>query len=482
MHVCVIIRQDTVWLYVDGVRDKEQRILNMPASNSDPFFVGQLPPGLMGADDSIASGFEGLVKEMRYYTYDVDPAHVESYVKSVRANKKHVMRKSISTCEPRLNSTVDLGALADAKSTQSPSSLVADVTRAERQAPAWTPAMDYQVIELFRELADREYKRKNIPTNHLNSLLGMTGSAPSVLADMTPTVMARFHLLSHTPAEIAFRFRCIQNINLKLSLVLPLVDFSQAAEKWSLANRLSSLSSVILLEVKMKAWSSVLRQTNTGGASYCTVNRPRAMKAAARGNDPDGRKSVFGQLYRQLHFLRPSTLRTDRRPWQVTYEGEGGQDAGGLFRDSITHICNDLQSPHLPLFVQCPNSLTKFGDNQEKWLPNPSAKSSLHLSMFAFVGKLMGISIRGGHVLNLDLPSIVWKPLVGLDITRQDLEKVDSLVIDILHKVESIEEQNVTPETFRDYITNAFVTNSSDGREIELKGISLFLHVFLQHF
>jgi len=174
-------------------------------------------------------------------------------------------------------------------------------------------------------------------------------------------------------------------------------------------------------------------------------------------------------VYRQLHFLRPSQLRTDRRPWQITYEGEGGQDAGGLFRDSLTAICNDLQSKHLPLFVPCPNQHTKFGDNQEKWLPNPASKSSLHLSMFAFVGKLMGIAIRGGHVLNLDLPSMVWKPLVGQPIVRADLEEVDSLCYDILTKVEKIEDSNVTPETFRDYITNNFVTNSSDGRDIELK-------------
>jgi hypothetical protein len=32
--------------------------------------------------------------------------------------------------------------------------------------------------------------------------------------------------------------------------------------------------------------------------------------------------------------------------------------------------------------------------------------------MYAFVGKLMGIAIRGKHILNLDLPSIVWKQLV----------------------------------------------------------------------
>lgn len=51
--------------------------------------------------------------------------------------------------------------------------------------------------------------------------------------------------------------------------------------------------------------------------------------------------------------------------------------------------------------------------------------------MFSFVGKMMGVAIRGGHVLNLDLPSIVWKPLVGQELTREDLQAIDSLCFDV---------------------------------------------------
>lgn len=49
---------------------------------------------------------------------------------------------------------------------------------------------------------------------------------------------------------------------------------------------------------------------------------------AIPGGDPDGAKSVFGQLFRQLHFLPPSVLRQKERAWRVEYKGEGGTDAG----------------------------------------------------------------------------------------------------------------------------------------------------------
>lgn len=76
-------------------------------------------------------------------------------------------------------------------------------------------------------------------------------------------------------------------------------------------------------------------------------------------------------------------------------------------------MCLDLQSSHLPLFFPCPNA-SGVGDNQERWLPVPSCISTLELSMFAFVGKIMGVAMRGGHTLNLDFPSLVWKQLVRI--------------------------------------------------------------------
>ncbi len=177
---------------------------------------------------------------------------------------------------------------------------------------------------------------------------------------------------------------------------------------------------------------------------------------------------MFGQLYRQLHFVPPSHLRKTGQVWSVVFSGEGGQDAGGLFRDSISHACSDLQSPYVPLFIPCPNS-RGFGDNQEKWVPNPAASSSLQLSMYSFVGKLMGVAIRGKHVLNLDLPSIVWKQLVGSEITRSDLEAIDAFSYKIFDQVQNAEKQEgINSENFAEFIELTFTTTSTDGREIEL--------------
>ncbi len=56
------------------------------------------------------------------------------------------------------------------------------------------------------------------------------------------------------------------------------------------------------------------------------------------------------------------------------------------------------------------------GQNLDTYLPNPAAVSPLHIQMFEYVGKLLGIAIRTKNPLPFSLPSLVWKPLVGEEI------------------------------------------------------------------
>ena len=143
----------------------------------------------------------------------------------------------------------------------------------------------------------------------------------------------------------------------------------------------------------------------------------------------------------------------------TTFEGEGGSDHGGLFRDSLREICAELQSDGvsggsvscgLHLLVPCPNQRLARGANQDKWLPRPSSATAgigmrgvgagdysgggasaapgvggQALKMLKFLGALMGASLRTDSALELDLPSLVWKPLVGELCDFSDLAAID---------------------------------------------------------
>lgn len=59
---------------------------------------------------------------------------------------------------------------------------------------------------------------------------------------------------------------------------------------------------------------------------------------------PSGRKCkpIFVQIARQVVKLNASDLRLPSRAWKVKLVGEGADDAGGVFDDTITEMCQVL--------------------------------------------------------------------------------------------------------------------------------------------
>lgn len=50
-------------------------------------------------------------------------------------------------------------------------------------------------------------------------------------------------------------------------------------------------------------------------------------------------KPIFVQIARQVVKLNASDLRLPSRAWKVKLVGEGADDAGGVFDDTITEMC-----------------------------------------------------------------------------------------------------------------------------------------------
>lgn len=55
-----------------------------------------------------------------------------------------------------------------------------------------------------------------------------------------------------------------------------------------------------------------------------------------------------------------------QRAWKVNFIGLNAQDAGGPYRELMDRLCGELETPVVPLFVQCPNNRGQSGLNREK--------------------------------------------------------------------------------------------------------------------
>jgi len=193
--------------------------------------------------------------------------------------------------------------------------------------------------------------------------------------------------------------------------------------------------------------------------------------------DVNGDKSVFGQVFQQLELGKHTQLnkfgdpdndpwrfhiggRGDLRAWHTLLKGLNATDAGGPYREVLFQMCRELQSARLPLFIPAPNTRDQLGKNQSSWVPNPSATAPLHLNMYRFVGKLMGLAIRTKDFLQFDFPSIVWKPLVGAEVTEDDVLAIDRLSFALVDQMRTVEQQLQADPSFDPAMFNEAMVDS----------------------
>ncbi|XP_069046831.1 probable E3 ubiquitin-protein ligase HERC1 isoform X3 [Lepisosteus oculatus] len=180
-------------------------------------------------------------------------------------------------------------------------------------------------------------------------------------------------------------------------------------------------------------------------------------------------KPIFVQIARQVVKLNASDLRLPSRAWKVKLVGEGADDAGGVFDDTITEMCQELETGIVDLLIPSPNATAEVGYNRDRFLFNPSACLDEHLMQFKFLGILMGVAIRTKKPLDLHLAPMVWKQLCCVPLILEDLEEVDLLYVQTLNSILHIEDSGITEENFHDMIPlDSFVGQSADGKMVPI--------------
>ncbi|XP_036391158.1 probable E3 ubiquitin-protein ligase HERC1 isoform X2 [Megalops cyprinoides] len=180
-------------------------------------------------------------------------------------------------------------------------------------------------------------------------------------------------------------------------------------------------------------------------------------------------KPIFVQIARQVVKLNASDLRLPSRAWKVKLVGEGADDAGGVFDDTITEMCQELETGVADLLIPSPNATAEVGYNRDRFLFNPSACLDEHLLQFKFLGILMGVAIRTKKPLDLHLAPLVWKQLCCIPLLLEDLEEVDLLYVQTLNSILHIEDSGITEENFHEMIPlDSFVGQSADGKMVPI--------------
>jgi hypothetical protein len=223
---------------------------------------------------------------------------------------------------------------------------------------------------------------------------------------------------------------------------------------------------VPLLEKAIKA-SNV--STGPGVPANLMLDNFKALSSReADERDLSSSECCFAQAFRQLAGKDPVIYKhifSDGRIFQIQFVEEAGIDAGGVFREGMTRIVEDLFSEHFDLLILCPNGQHDVHANMDKYLPNPRHTGPLALQMFEFVGNLMASSLRTKLHIPFEFPSLVWKKIVGDVATSDDLLAFDALTYRLLDSIRQSSEHEFD-EKFKGSLT--FMYTRSDGEESEL--------------
>jgi E3 ubiquitin-protein ligase HUWE1 len=128
------------------------------------------------------------------------------------------------------------------------------------------------------------------------------------------------------------------------------------------------------------------------------------------------REHVFEDSFRELHRRSPEEW---KNRFYIVFEGEEGQDAGGLLREWYVIISREIFNPMYALFSTSP------GDRVTYMINALSHCNSNHLCYFKFVGRVIAKAIYDNKLLECYFTRSFYKHILGKCVRYTDMESED---------------------------------------------------------
>lgn len=128
------------------------------------------------------------------------------------------------------------------------------------------------------------------------------------------------------------------------------------------------------------------------------------------------REHVFEDSFRELYRRNPEEMKANL---YITFEGEEGQDAGGLIREWYLIIAREMFNPNYVLFKTTPGDRVTY-------MPNPSSHiNPNHHNYFKFIGRIIAKAIYDNKLLDCYFTRSFYKHILGKAVHYTDMEAED---------------------------------------------------------
>ena len=284
--------------------------------------------------------------------------------------------------------------------------------------------------------------------------------------------LSHFNLL-----DIQIRILMFEALNNNLEEIIPLLNVL-CTDTHSIGAALRRNNRYIFPHIKQMILDKTIAATvATSGSdlpAQLSLDNLKSLNSREKNPEP-GDINCFVQAYRQLENKDSHVYRhvfSSDRVFQITFLGESGIDAGGVFREGTSRIIEDLFSEHFNLLLLCPNGRHEVHSNMDKYVPNPVLTDEISLKMFEFIGKLMGMSLRVQSCLPFEFAPIIWKSIMGEEIELNDLLSSDAISCRLLDDLRFCTDRGIVNEKmfYEKYEKKLkFIYVGSDGIEREIE-------------
>ena len=277
------------------------------------------------------------------------------------------------------------------------------------------------------------------------------------------------HLTSRFAFHVAFNAAVERKV---LPMVLQKASFTDGA---SLSSLLFETKNLIFTDTKTAYLRHIINSTAQRPADDHIIHVGLDPFCSLKGKGLEELfYSWFFQAMGQLEEVSSSRLCTPiasggdpQYPFEVTMFGAHVNGASGTFRDFMSRVTEEMHSPVLGL-------LTPYvgpGPYKGRYMLRPGPMKMLDERLLKFMGLLMGVSIRSGIPMALNLAPCFWKGLEpGSEFTTRDLKRYDPATHNFLETIEAFDDEVKFENFLEEQQWPKFTYMSMDGNEEEICG------------
>ena len=323
----------------------------------------------------------------------------------------------------------------------------------------------------FDNISLAQYRFYVLILSKINNFLLL--SLPLINPPMTNNNNNNIHNESSSLSTLLTKMRGITSPKIKNNLLQKIIDSSEYDEELIQIPifKVDRISNMKNEKDNSSPKKTVLKGIRRKGKELLS-NFPQLNSALGTllSKKPFKKEAEFTQVYYQYSKYDPASFRSkridrDHNAFKIEYINELVQGLSGPYRQFFSDITIELQSGEkVNLLIPTQNNINNKGEFKDKFTINPKNED---FPQFEFLGVLMGVCIRTGVYLPLDLCSLVWKKLINEKITLDDIKQFDEGLYQMSELLSNPKaDKELLKNTF-DGITNI---NLSDGSEKKLQG------------